>query len=55
MVEDSFAKARKAFFGTATTVPKPSGLQPSSLEPRNEATAERESSGPREAGALKFR
>jgi hypothetical protein len=38
MAEDSFEKARKAFFGTATTTPKPSVPPAEFLKPRNKAT-----------------
>jgi hypothetical protein len=37
MVEDSFEKARKAFFGTVTTTPKPSVSRAEFLEPQNKA------------------
>lgn len=41
--EDSFEKARKAFFGTATTIPKPGAPPTEFLKPRNEAAAEEQS------------
>jgi hypothetical protein len=37
MAEDSFEKARKAFFGTVTTSPKPSVSPAEFLKPRNQA------------------
>jgi hypothetical protein len=37
MAEDSFEKARKAFFGTATTTPRPSVSPAEFLNPRNKA------------------
>src|SRR5580700_3090164 len=37
MAEDSFEKARKAFFGTATTTPRPSVSPAEFLKPRNKA------------------
>jgi hypothetical protein len=41
--EDSFEKARKAFFGTATTTFKPGAPPTEFLKPRNEAAAEKQS------------
>jgi hypothetical protein len=41
--EDSFEKARKAFFGTATTTPKPGAPPTEFLKPRNDAAAEERS------------
>jgi hypothetical protein len=36
VAEDMFEKARKAFFGTAKTSPKPNGSSDEHLKPRNE-------------------
>jgi hypothetical protein len=41
--EDSFEKARKAFFGTVTTAPKPGAPRAEFLKARNEAAAEEQS------------
>jgi hypothetical protein len=37
MAEDSFEKAREAFFGTVKTSPKPSASPAEFVKPRNEA------------------
>lgn len=37
MAEDSFEKAREAFFGTVTTLPNPSVSPAEVLKPRNQA------------------
>jgi hypothetical protein len=53
MTEDSFEKARKVFFGTATAKP---GVAPAELlKPRSQAVPEQPSPDPREERAFEFR
>jgi len=54
MPEDSFEKARKAFFGIATTTPQPVIPPAEFLTLQNDAVAEQVSPAPREAVAAKF-
>jgi len=54
MSEDSFEKARKAFFRTATTTPQPIMPPAEFLTPQNDAVAQQVSPAPREAVASKF-
>jgi len=54
MPDDSFEKARKAFFRTVTTRPQPIPPPAEFLTPQNDAAAEQVSPAPREAIAAKF-
>jgi len=54
MPEDSFEKARKAFFSTATTTPQPIMPPAEFLTTQNDAVGEEVSPAPREAVAAKF-
>lgn len=54
MPEDSFEKARKAFFRTATTTPQPTMPPAEFLTPQDDAIAEQVSAAPHEAVAPKF-
>jgi hypothetical protein len=54
MPEDSFEKARKAFFSTATTTPQPIMPPAEFLTPQDDTIAEQVSPAPRDAVAAKF-
>jgi len=55
MAEDSFEKARKAFFGTAATTPKVSAPLTECLKPQGSAPAEEPPQAPRDAPTLDLR
>jgi hypothetical protein len=55
MAEDSFEKARKAFFGTAGATPKVSTPLTECLKPQDSSAAEEPLQAPREAPTLDLR
>jgi hypothetical protein len=55
MMEDSFEKARKVFFGTVTATAKPGVAPAELLKPRSQAVPEQPSPDPREERAFEFR
>jgi hypothetical protein len=55
MAEDSFEKARRAFFGTVATIPKVSAPLTECLNPQGLPAAEEPLQAPREAPTLDLR